>query len=164
VSKQKFALSPSVSSPQDLSALILEIKEYSKWFRHNEIKHKTNAKSASPPPVLSDGALETLRTLRNKNLIKGKDLEELIKTLGRFQAKAPLMTITLAAPAPKALKKNLVDWTRQNLAPDVLITFQFNSTLLGGMVIKCGSHVFDLSLRRKLLNSGNKFPEILRNV
>jgi F0F1-type ATP synthase delta subunit len=74
------------------------------------------------------------------------------------------MTITLAAPATTGIKKQLTAWCRDNVAPDVLVRFEFNQTLLGGMVVRFGSHIYDWSLRRQILDGRTKFPEVLRNV
>jgi len=62
------------------------------------------------------------------------------------------------------IQKNLVNWCRENIAPNILITFQFNATLLGGMVIRHGSNIFDWSFRRQILAARNNFPEVLRRV
>jgi F0F1-type ATP synthase delta subunit len=70
----------------------------------------------------------------------------------------------LAAPPSNGIKKTLVAWCRKNIATDILVNFDFNSTLLGGMVVRYGSHVFDWSFRRKILEEHSKFPGVLRNV
>ena len=50
------------------------------------------------------------------------------------------------------------------VAPDVLVNFQFNATILGGMVVRYGSHVYDWSFRRQILAKRDTFPEVLRRV
>lgn len=160
----KLQLPDSVSSSQDLAALELEMKDYSRWFSHNAIKERTNAKNGTPPPMLSPAALEVVRSWNGGKLLSQQSLDQLITTLETFRLAAHSMTITLAAPAPGSLKQTLVAWCRQNVAPDILVSFQFNSTLLGGMVVRYGSHTFDWSFRRQILDARNRFPEVLRNV
>jgi F0F1-type ATP synthase delta subunit len=91
-------------------------------------------------------------------------LDKLIETLEDYGTSAPIITITLAAPAPNSLKKTLIDWCRKNIAPNALIDFRFNATMLGGMVVQYGSRIYDWSFRRQILAARDKFPEILRNV
>jgi hypothetical protein len=154
----------SVSSQQDLSALTLEIRDYSKWFAHNAIKERVHAKNAVLPPSLSPGALELVRSASNKKLLSQQDLDELITMLESAKKTAPTVTITLAAPASGDLKQTLVGACRANIADNALVNFKFNSSLLGGMVIHHGSHVFDWSFRRQILASSAKFTEVLRRV
>jgi hypothetical protein len=153
-----------VCSPQDVTALTLEIHQYTRWFSHNSIKKRAHAKHPSEPPEMTLAAKELLHDWNSKNPLSTRSLDKLITTLESYADTAPAMTITLAAPAPGDLKQTLVQWCRKNIAPDVLVTFDFNSTLLGGMVVRFGSHVFDWSFRRQILASGDKFPEVLRRV
>ena len=160
----KVPLPNTVSSQQDLSVLILEIRDYAKWFAHNAIKERVHAKNATPPPTLSPGALELVRGIGSKKLLSQKALDDLILELEAAKKTAPLITITLAAPATKDVKQALVSSCRSHIADDALVTFKFNSSLCGGMVLQHGSHVFDWSFRRQILANRTKFTEVLRSV
>jgi hypothetical protein len=160
----KLKLEDSVSSPQDLKALMLEVREYAQWFSHNAIKQRVHAKHTTPAPELSPPAKAQIAAWNAQAPLTPTRLDELLVALKRLEASAPQISITLAAPAPRSLKETLVAWCRQNIAPDVLVNFQFNSTLLGGMVVRSGSRVFDWSFRRQLLDARGNFPEVLRRV
>jgi len=148
----------SVSSPQDLAALLLEMREYARWFAHESIKKRVNAKHTSDAPAMSAAATQLVRDLDQKGL------DTLIETLEDYKKSAPSLTITLPAPPTNGLKITLVAWCRENIAPNVLVTFRFNSALLGGMTVHFGSRVFDWSFRRQLLAGRERFPEVLRRV
>lgn len=160
----KLRLPDSVSSLQDLTSLQLEMREYARWFAHDAMKKRVNVKHASEPPTLSPAANDMLRSWSDKKALTQQSLDELIKTLDTYKHNASTLTITLAAPPTSDIKKTLVAWCRDNIAPDVLVSFQFNSTLLGGMVVRYGSRVFDWSFRRQILAARNNFPEVLRRV
>lgn len=160
----KLLLPNSVLSPQDLEALTFEIREYASWFSHNTIKHQAGASRGTKAPELTAAALEVLRNWNAQKLLDQATLAELGAALEDFKASAPSLTITLAAPAGGDLKQTLVTWCRENIAPNVLISFRFNATLLGGMVVRYGSHIFDWSFRREILEHHAKFPEVLRRV
>lgn len=160
----KLQLPNNISSPQDLMALELELRDYAKWFAHNAIKERTHARAGTPPPALSSAAMQLVRDWSGKKLLTQHNLEDLIDALGHYKSQALTLTITLAAPAPSSLKQTLVGWCREHIAPNILVNFQFNSTLLGGMVIRYGSRIFDLSFRRQIMDGRAKFPEVLRNV
>lgn len=157
-------LPSDVSSQQDLAALIIEIRGYSKWFAANAIKARVHAKNATPPPTLSDGALELVRAASGKKLLDATQLEDLVSSLESLRASASTITITLAAPATSGVKKQLVASCREHIASDALVTFKFNASILGGMVISYGSHVFDWSFRRAILANRAHFSEVLASV
>lgn len=160
-------LTDNVASPQDLSTLELELKDYSRWFAHNAIKERVHAQhsaTAAPPPTLTPTALELIRDFCGKKLLDQTQLEKLVLEIEKYKKTAPLITITLAAPAPKKLRHELVAWCRANLAPNVLIDFHFNGGLLGGMVVRSGSRIFDLSLKRQLMENRARFPEVLKRA
>lgn len=157
-------LPDTISSPQDLTAVISEIHEYGRWFAHESIKKRVNAKAESPTPLLSPAAEQLLRETGSNRQLSPGDISGLIDTLTKYKNTAPTITLTLAAPPTGSIKTTLVNWCRHNIAPNVLVNFQFNATILGGMVVRHGSRVFDWSFRRQILDSRHKFPEVLRNV
>jgi hypothetical protein len=149
---------------QDLTSLTLEVREYARWFSQSSVKQRMHVGHISDAPALTPAATELIQQWSAQKPLSQQRLDELIATLEGFKATAPSMTITLAAPAPGDLKQTLVGWCRQNISPDTLVTFKFNATILGGMVVHYGSHVFDWSFRRQILAARAKFPEILRRV
>lgn len=156
----KRKLPDSVASLQDLTSLILELREYNKWYSHQSIKNKIGAKAKSETPTLSTAASEILR----EKPFDKRDLDAIIKELESCKKTLPSISITLAAMPTSKIKLNLVEWCRKNISPNILVNFEFNSNLLGGMVVKYGSRIFDWSFRRQLMAERNIFPEILRNV
>lgn len=154
----------SIASSQDLKSLIIEVHEYANWYAHESVKMKVNAKDGSPTPTLSATAIELLRDWKADQQISAESLDLLIKTLEQYVSNSPSMTITLAALPTSSLKTALVNWCRTNVAPDILVSFRFNSNLLGGMVVQYGSHIFDWSFKRKILSNRGIFPEVLRRV
>lgn len=160
----KLTLPATVSSPQDVTALLLELQQYARWFAHNGIKARLGTKHATKPPVLSDAALALVRASTGKDLLNQKTLDELVTALTEHHSSATTITITLAAPATADVKKALVGWCRDNIASDILVSFQLNTSLLGGLVVRYGSHIFDWSFRRQILANKQQFPEVLRRV
>lgn len=160
----KLKLPDSISSTQEVTGLTLEVREYAKWFSHAVIMKKMNNKKIPAAPTLSASANEMIRNWANGKSLTRQNLDELIATLEKFKRSSETMTIVLAAPATNDLKRQLVAWCRKNISDNILVTFQFNATLLGGMVVRYGSRIFDWSFRRKILANRGHFPEVLRNV
>ena len=154
----------SVSSVQDIADLERELRDYGKWFAHNEIKMRVGAKTATPPPALSPAGLELIRDNSSKKLLSNHDIDAILHELGTLKQKAESVTITLAAPAGKDVRQVLVGWCRDAISPTILVNFQFNASLLGGIVVRYRSRVFDWSFRRQILENRNAFAEELRRV
>lgn len=162
--KPNFMLPASVTSPQDITSLQLELHDYARWFSHNSIKKQLHTGHADNAPELSPQARELLRTWSQPEPLSVKSLDKHMHALEEYAHSAPQITITLAAPAPVSLKQTLTTWCRQNLAPNMLVNFEFNSGLCGGMVVRYGSRMFDWSFRRQILENKQKFPEVLKHV
>ncbi len=158
------SLPPSIASPQDVTSVTLEIKQYASWYNNEAIKQRVGVTKPTTQPELSPAAIDMLRIYAAHDTIDKTSLEALIALLEQFSSSAPVMTITLAAPAPPSLKLHLTEWCRHNIAANILVSFRFNSTLLGGMIVRHGSHIFDWSFRTQLMKHTAKIPEILSRV
>ncbi len=154
----------NISSPQELKAIIVEVRRYAHWYAQNSVKLHVTGNGSTEQFVISPTAIELIKDWSVQKPLSEKSLDELIATLENYESKAPRLTITLAAVPPNDLKKTLVEWCREHVAPNVLVDFRFNSTLLGGMVVRYGSHVYDWSFRRQILAARDRFPEVLRRV
>lgn len=155
-------LDSTICSPQDVQGLMDELRAYTRWFGHNAVKRQLKLRRhGSAEPELTPAARTLVHQLKP---ISAASLDDLLATLDAYRSEAPLVTITLAAPPAAGIKKSLVGWCRDNLAPNMLVNFQFNAAILGGLVVRTGSRVFDWSFRRQILDNRAKFPETLRNV
>jgi F0F1-type ATP synthase delta subunit len=157
-------LQNNIYSTEDLKEIISEVKKYASWYAQTAIKMQVTKNNSYEEPSFLPTASNIINEWIKENPISSKSLDTLIETLEEHLASAPVIVITLAAPAPKSLKKVLVDWCRKNIAPNALIDVRFNATMLGGMVVQHGSHIYDWSFRRQILAERGKFPEVLRNV
>jgi hypothetical protein len=153
-----------ISSLQDLRALIIDVQQYSKWFSQVSVKMKFNKGLQIEQPVFPAPAVQVISQWAGDKPLTKDRLDELIEGLKQVEENAPQISITLAAPASNGLKQSMVKWCRQNMSPDILVNFKFNATILGGMVVNYGSHIYDWSFRRKILANRDKFPEMLRHV
>lgn len=160
----KLNLQDNVSSTQDFKSVIIDVRKYAHWFAQNSVKLQRVGGAPSEPPVISQSAVTLIKEWADAKPLSQNLLDELISQLEALEAAAPRVIITLAAVPSKSLKKEMVAWFRANIAANVLVDFHFNSTLLGGMVVRYGSHIYDWSFRRQVLAARDRFPEVLRRV
>jgi len=157
-------LQNNIYSPQDLKALIMEVRRYGRWFAQTSVKTHVTGTASKEPLAISEAAVALIREVAEQQPLSQKVIDELIKSLEALEAASPRITITLAAVPGNKLKKVLVEWCRKNIDSSILVDFRFNATILGGMVVQYGSHVYDWSFRRQILAARGKFPGVLRNV
>jgi hypothetical protein len=160
----RLKLSEDIISPEDLKQVITEIRDYSKWMSKNTIKIKVTKKKAGDEPELSDAAADLIKQWKDGKDLSPKILDKLIEELQDYLAKMKTIRVTFAALPTNKTKQQFTKWFRDNLSDEVLIDFRFNSTLLGGMVVNCGSHIYDWSFRRQLLENKDKFSEVVHRV
>lgn len=160
----KLKLPSLVASPQDLNELLSQAQDYATFLSHQANIKRIGARRKVEVPVLSPSLKELLSTHDLLTDTNAGDLETLIESLQGFKHSAEQVTITLAAPVTGEVKRSLVDWCRNNINPNILVAFQFNSTILGGLVVRYGSHIFDWSFRRQLFNNRQKIAETLHRV
>lgn len=158
-------LPPEINSKQDVQTLAQEIRGYASWLEHSDIKKRLKIKkSGAPAPQLSPAASEVLRDWLMKSPLSSASLDKLSVALEALKDSASSLTIVLAAPVTGSLKKDLVGWCRKNISAGVLVSFEFNSTILGGMVLRYRSRIFDWSFRRRIMENHQKFAEVLSRV
>lgn len=159
-------LPAAVSSAQDLQSMILDIQAYATWYGQTVIKQHLELSQTKDAPTLPKETVELVRASVSdaKAGLSRKDLDSLVADLQELLHNLPSLTITLAAPPTGEVKRVLVAWCRDNIADNVLVSFKFNSTLLGGMVVRYGSRIFDWSFRRQILNNRGNFPQHLRGA
>lgn len=160
----KLKLQDDISSPQDFKSIILEVQKYAHWYSQNTVKQQLPNVKSDNPPAISEQGIALVDQLAGDKPLNRENLDELIANLKSLEANLPRITITLAGIPSASLKKTLVSWCRDNIASDILVEIRFNATLLGGMVVRYGSHIYDWSFRRQILAARGQFPEVLRRV
>lgn len=159
-----FKLPRDIVSTQDLASTIMDLQDYHSWLSQNAILNKTHLKSNTVAPTLNKSAENLINTLLEIQNLNKDNLEKIIKELLVLKESASVIHITLASPPTVELRNRLVTWCRENIKKDTLIDFSFNSTLLGGMVLRFGSHIYDWSFKKQILANRHKFSEVLANV
>ncbi len=154
----------SIISPQDIARLDIELRDFADWFGHNTIKQSLHINKTAALPSLSPAAITLLRSVSQQGVLTATALDNVLSAVRQIKDSAPTMTITLAAPPGLQTKQLLVAWCRQNIDQNMLVEFRFSAVILGGMIVRYGSRIFDWSFRRAILSNRDKFAEVLRHV
>lgn len=154
-------LPSTISTPQDLALLILDVKKYAKWYLQHYNAQQANVIYSEKQPDISIIAKELIISWDKQKTLTPESLDAHITNLEKTGRSAPVVTITLASPASQTVRQTIASWCRENLHPEVLVSFEFNSSLLGGMTLRTGSKFYDWSFYNKLTNRKKLFSEVL---
>ncbi len=161
----KVELSSWLYSSTRLILVINELQTYANWYGHEDIRGRVGLGiQVENAPKLSVASLELLADIQKEQTITGATFDELIAALQKIREEAPTITMVLAGIASEPVKQRLVGWVRQEISHQALVTFQCDSTLLGGLVVRMGSHVYDWSFRKKILDQKDEFTKVLNRV
>lgn len=160
----KLNLPDEIISGEDLRSVIEELKDYQSFIRHGQIKSHVSKRSSGAGPELSSPAAALLSIAMERHPLNLEVMDNLISELQKMYSSSPKLKIILAAVPNHAIKKQIATWIRQNTNQDALIDFSYNQSLLGGMVVTVGSHIFDWSLRRGILAEQPKLNEMIAHV
>ena len=150
-------------SPEQLGAIIIELRSYIAGLRDANVRAKTAHTEAAAPGHTS--AL-LMGAMHGAN-VKAADmsaLEKLLKELEGIRDKAPAVHLMMAALPNRELKRKLTEWFRGQIHPYTLLTFATRADIGGGMIIQAGSHVYDYSFRQQILGNKQRIAEIFNSV
>lgn len=93
-----------------------------------------------------------------------KALEKLQTELQDIRSKAPVAHVLLSALPNQTLKRQLVEWCRENLHKELLMTFATRGDMGGGFILRIGSKQYDFTYRAQLLENRHRLTEIFDDV
>jgi hypothetical protein len=149
-------------SPEQLSAIIIELRAYSGSLRDTSVRAKASYATAAAPhaSALLLGAFHESGTSSTDQA----GLEKLLKQLEAIRDKAPAVHLMMAALPNRELKRKLTQWFRDEIHPYALLTFATRADIGGGLILQAGSHVYNYSFREQILSHKNRISEIYNSV
>lgn len=142
-------------SPDQLSELVLQLQDIAALSRDSAARKEADDDLPDMSPSLTE--------LLEANKIDAKDvtaLEGLSKELAKMLDTAPTVHILLSAMPGRAMRRQFTTWFRTEIHPLILMTFAARSDLGGGAIVQAGSHLYDLSFRRSIIDNKARLTEI----
>lgn len=88
-------------------------------------------------------------------------LEEIYKFLKEAHDAGPRLHLTLATLPNETFKRDMAAWARQNIDELALVSFSYDRSIVGGVVVRTRNKIFDFSYSKKLLNPSKKISEFI---
>jgi F0F1-type ATP synthase delta subunit len=151
-------LTSLITSPRDLRRARRELESLDEFLHQSALRQ--GGKVVKLPTI--SRMLEELAADSDLNLLKKTDRDRLDKFIVLLTQKAPVLHISFASePSSKAMAK-LIDWLRENIHPQVVISIGIQPSIAAGCVVRTPNRQFDLSLRQALDNQTASFVNNLR--
>jgi hypothetical protein len=150
-------------SPDQLSAMVIELRGHASSLRDAAVRAKATNATVGAPSHTSALLLGTLKSA-GISATDQPGAEKLLKELEAIRDKAPAVHLMMAALPNRELKRKLTEWFRSEIHPFALLTFATRADMGGGVVIQAGSHVYDFSFRQQILGHKHRIAEIFKNV
>lgn len=150
-------------SPEQLSAVVIELRTYIGALRDARVRAKATKSEVAAPGHTSALLLGVFRGAG----VQTTDLEaseKLLKELEAIRDKAPAVHLMMAALPNRDLKRKFTDWFRTSIHPYTLLTFATRADIGGGIIVQAGSHVYDYSFRQQILTNRHRISEIYARV
>jgi hypothetical protein len=150
-------------SPEQLSAIIIELRSHISSLRDAAARAKASHTEVAAPAHTSALLLGVLRE-SGVDPTEQPATEKLLKELEAIRDKAPAVHLMMAALPNRELKRKLTDWFRTEIHPYSLLTFATRADIGGGVIVQAGSHVYNWSFREQILSHKSRISEIYNSV
>lgn len=151
-------------SPEQLSIVLLELRQHLVELRQATLRAKVSKKAESVEAPHFSALLTSLLHGVKVKLTDVEGLERMVKQLETLRNQAPTVHIVLSALPNRTVKRQFTDWFRANVHPATLMTFAARGDIGGGAVLQAGSHIYDFSFKETLLKNKPKIAELFAHV
>ena len=158
------ALPPGIHSPEQLKACGLELDEVISWRRRQEIKERGGIANGHHPRIQLSGDLSELIGGPHALDHLGSTQLEALQGQIRSWLKQPVTHITFPVPPSGPTKTAFVKWFRDEISPSALVKFETNRNIVGGLIIRTPSRIFDFSFRTLLVKNKDRIPQLLKGA
>lgn len=160
-----FNLPESLYSVDQLSLCSDELRQYAEVLRQAQNQKKVgSAQVKIVLPDLSAASYDLIEALPKSRRLDVEVIDGVCDILDNWLVAAPVVNITLPAPATRSLKTELVSWFRNNVGQQIVLSFHVNPDIAGGMVVRTTNQVHDFSFRKQLLASPEKIVTVIERV
>ena len=154
-------LPPNIANKRDIVQTLREIESIQEALLQHKVAKEQVQQDRSIPAIG-----ERLDNLLKVNDLKrdGESLKHLHEKLVRIREYAPRVRVSFASEPEAEVTEKVVGWFRKELGLPVLVNFGVQPSIAGGFILQTDTHRYDFSLREHILNSVDKFREVLHRA
>lgn len=141
-------LPPSVVSKVDVARLVIEAEQLDAQQTAEAVREKVGA--AAHSDMTMSQQLSDFLAQNQLAFGTGPERSELIKQLRHIKENVPVIHMTFAVPADRESLQQLVQWLRESVHPQAVISVGLQPNLVAGVSVRTTNHVHDFSMRSAL--------------
>lgn len=144
-----YTLPSSIVTKRDIAHLVDEAEAIDRVITSNSVRSKAGV--AGELHHEASGQMEEFLTVNQIDMGQSSGVRtEIIRQLRKLKDKSPVIHLTFATRVDPESLGELVDWLRQNVERQAVVSIGLQPGLVGGVHIRTVNNVHDLSLRKIL--------------
>lgn len=143
-----FTLPSSIVSKVDVARLVIEVEQIDARQTEEAVREKVGA--AAHSEVAMSQQLSDFLAQNQLALGTAPERSELIQQLRHLKENAPVIHMTFAVPADRDSLQQLVQWLRESVHPQAVISVGLQPGLVAGVSVRTTNRVHDFSMRSAL--------------
>lgn len=157
-------LPAEVYSPDHIGIALWELGSLVSYLQNSDTRAKVSSSQVQPGEPQISAFLTNVLTTTGIAPNDLSSLEQLQEQLQIVRDKAPVAHMMLSALPNQSMKRELVEWFREQIHAQCLVTFAMRRDIGGGFVLRIGSKQYDFSYRQRLLDDRHRLTEIFDGV
>lgn len=143
-----------------LSPGVTQLRQAHRCLQELEMVQVNAAQIAGPP--MSEELTELMQY--NSRFVETHSLDEVAQALRNSIQSAITYEVVIAIEPSAVFLQELTRWFRDNLSPQVLISYKVRRSIGGGAIVRTPNRIYDFSFYSKLLASNVRIGDILHHV
>jgi len=160
----KIKLPDFIYSHEQIGLYLLQLEHYKSVLLKNKVGGGSGLGTQKERRDGISGQLERyLIETAPKEGVTYEFLEEISGLLNKVRDTGPRLHLTFASLPNAELKRQLTAWARENIHELALVSFHYDQSIIGGVVIRTRNKIFDFSYAKNLKNPKIKITSILND-
>lgn len=150
----------------NLNLLILYLKDYSAMLLQNELRSLADKNGLGVNIIKTNIPSQFISMIEGKldlDIASSKDVDSYVAKLEQTKKNASVVYITVADIISSEFLTEIVRWLRNNIKDDILVEFNQDPSIIGGVMIRNKNKMFDYSYKALLEANKEKVNEIIKD-
>lgn len=161
--KLGFSLPPALVTRADLSRLVRDIESIDNELEAQKARNHATGKTGYHLPTFSK-SLADFAELNNLDLADDQTRTILKQQMQAMKEHAPVLHLTFAVEADAASLAKLVEYVREQIHPQALLSIGLQPALVGGVYLRTPNHIHDFSVRQRLSSTRGLIAQDLETL
>lgn len=158
-----FKLPDTITSADQIMAFVENLSDYQSYIRKLNVaaRVKVDKPANLESPSMPIELVNFLKAQFGDEEVTITRLEEIKTFFKDVKANSPSVHIMMAFAPTMSERAEMAHWFRANIDPNILLSFTQNSDVIGGLLVRTRTKIFDMSFRTVLLAGRARLAELI---